>query len=75
MGVPIFLLRQRFVDAVVKVLVVGKDDMPADIVKLARRSVLHLYEAMKFSGRVADVRSPQALHRSRLGHPVSHSSR
>jgi hypothetical protein len=34
-GVPVFLARQRLVDAVIKVLVVGEDDMATDIVELS----------------------------------------
>jgi hypothetical protein len=33
-GVPIVLLRQSFIDAVVEVLVVGEDDMSTDIIEL-----------------------------------------
>ena len=34
---PIILLRERLVEAVVEVLVVGEDDMAADIVQLEQR--------------------------------------
>lgn len=34
MGVPILLLGKCFVDAVIEVLVVGEDNVAADIVKL-----------------------------------------
>jgi hypothetical protein len=33
-GVPVVLLGQRLVDAVVEVLVVGEDDMATDVVEL-----------------------------------------
>lgn len=34
MCIPVLLLGQRLIDNVVEVLVVGEDDMPANIVKL-----------------------------------------
>jgi hypothetical protein len=39
MGVPVVLARESFIDAVVEVLVVRKDDMAADIVELYLSSV------------------------------------
>lgn len=39
MRVPVILLGESFIDAVVEVLVVGEDDVAADIVKLRRRTV------------------------------------
>jgi hypothetical protein len=35
-GVPVFVFRERLVDAVVKVLVVGEDDMATDVVELPK---------------------------------------
>lgn len=35
MGVPILLLGQSLVDAIIEVLVVGEDDMATDVVELA----------------------------------------
>lgn len=40
MGVPVGLVREGFIDAVVKVFVVGEDDMAADVVELGVRLVL-----------------------------------
>ena len=34
MGIPVILIRQCLIDAVVEVFVVGKDDMATDIVEL-----------------------------------------
>lgn len=39
MCVPVFLLRQGFVDAIVEVFVMGENDMTANVVKLKVQSV------------------------------------
>ena len=40
MSVPVFGIGERFVNAVVEIFVVGKNDMPADIVELEVASVI-----------------------------------
>ena len=62
MGVPILFLRQRFIYTVVKVLVVGEDDMSADIVELDSSLVLHMYSPMGRFDHMGDVQSPLVLY-------------
>ena len=60
---PIRLFRQSFVDAVIKVLVMGEDDMAANIVKLSRESTLAEEDRV-----LGNLRSLQVLHQSRQVH-------
>lgn len=69
-GVPVLGLGERLVDAVVKVLVVGEDDVAADIVQLRRVSGERTHREMR-----RNVRSLRGWCRSRQGHQGSHCCR
>jgi len=70
MCIPIIGFGQGFIDAVVKVFVVGKDNVSSDIVELEMNLAIAVY-----IWKHIDVRSPRASHRWKLNHQESRSSR
>jgi hypothetical protein len=63
MCVPVFFVGKCFVNTIVKVLVVGEDDMPADIVELDNSSVMHVFSSVGPEYQAKNVQSLQVLYR------------
>jgi hypothetical protein len=76
-GVPVVLLRESLIDAVIEVLVVGEDNVTTNIVQLERTKEDSSQRLFGFAGRKrssragtgkVNIRSPQGSHRWKQDH-------
>jgi hypothetical protein len=83
MSVPVLVLGEGLVDAVIEVLVVGEDNVATDIVQLERTEDCRLV-IVRFCGaqgelslgdREVNIRSPQGSHQWKQDHRGSRWSR
>jgi hypothetical protein len=73
-GVPIVLIGQRLIDAIIKVFIVGKEDMASYIIQLSTILARGQCCALLLAFEGYEMEIIQILHRSRRSRPIPRGS-